>query len=324
MSLRNRLSLVPMIQQNIRCKTHDVNLYINLGEDPAPFPSPHRYQVTLLGVRSQHDGDLQLNPDLQHILEDDDICYYIGFAREEYSKVGGVSAVHTALWNACANIGLFSLNIAGIDFNKAETSDSVRSENETGSAANSPNEKLKFSLPEPKTRSPMDAPPSTLFPAAGECHHINRDDRHNPARRGLQLLRFHSRMDLHANPIVKVTLPVREPDVCPEEEEEESTCPISPDAQHLTFDLAKIEEGRRARDKEGDQRAGLGLPLQPTSNDPKAEERNQWTERSPNLKRLPLYSSGLSLISTPSSSLHELPQSPGNGGWDDSRFTSHA
>ena len=28
----------------------------------------------------------------------DDTVYYIGFTREEYSKVGGASHIHTALW----------------------------------------------------------------------------------------------------------------------------------------------------------------------------------------------------------------------------------
>ena len=261
--------------------------------------------MTLLGVRSQHDNNLQLNPELHHILEDDDICYYIGFAREEYSKVGGASTVHTALWNTCANIGLYSLSMAGIDFNKVAESSGDKAD----SAANSPSETPKFSLPELETR---DAPPSAFFPAASEQRHIDHEDRNDQARRGLQLLRFHAQMDLHANPIVKVTLPAREPDVCPVVEE--STCPIS-DTRPLTFDLAQIEEGRQARDSEGDQRDG-DLLLQRSISDAGAEKLNQQTERAPNLKRPPLYSSGLSLISTPSSSQHELPQSPGNGGWD--------
>ena len=64
-----------------------------------PFSSPlYRYHVTLLGVRGHEDQHIHLNPGLDHIMHADDTVYYIGFTREEYSKVGGASHIHTALW----------------------------------------------------------------------------------------------------------------------------------------------------------------------------------------------------------------------------------
>ena len=64
-----------------------------------PFSFPlHRYHVTLLGVRGREDQNICLNPGLDHIMHTDDTVYYIGFTREEYSKVGGASHIHTALW----------------------------------------------------------------------------------------------------------------------------------------------------------------------------------------------------------------------------------
>ena len=271
--------------------------------------------MTLLGVRSRHNSNLQLNPDLQHILEADDICYYIGFAREEYSKVGGVSTVHTALWNACASIGLLSIGLAGIDLDTVANSGSANGENEVDFAAKSPHhpEKVKFFIPEPDSSSTVGISPSATFPDPGHQHH--GDDR---ARKGLQLLRFHSRMDVHVNPIVKVTRPIRKLksfDICPVPEyEAEPTCPTSPDAQHMTFDLAQIEEGRQER-KSGDAgrgQRGVDRLLQRSVSYTGAEKQKTW---SPSLKRLALYSSDLSLVSTPATSLPELPQSPGSSGW---------
>ena len=270
--------------------------------------------MTLLGVRSQHDDNLKLNPDLHHILEDDDICYYIGFAREEYSKVGGASTVHTALWNACANIGLLSLSLAGIDLGTVANKGSEGGEDEVDFAGKSPHypEKVRFFIPEFESLSPVGIPPSATFPDPSKQHH--GDD---TARRGLQLLRFHSRIDFHANPIVKVTLPTRKPqsfDVCPVPEyEAEPTYATSPDTQPLSFNLAQIEEGRQARDR-GDVGRGVDLLLQRSISDTGVEKQKT---RSTHLKRLPLYSSDLSLVHTPAASLPELPLSPGtcSSGW---------
>ena len=70
---------------------------------PSSFPACSssaslRYHVTLLGVRGHDDQHIRLNPGLDHIMHADDTVYYIGFTREEYSKVGGASHIHTALW----------------------------------------------------------------------------------------------------------------------------------------------------------------------------------------------------------------------------------
>ena len=61
-------------------------------------PSPPRYHVTLLGVRGAHDQHMRFNPGLDHVMHEEDTVYYIGFTKEEYSKVGRASHVHTALW----------------------------------------------------------------------------------------------------------------------------------------------------------------------------------------------------------------------------------
>ena len=274
--------------------------------------------MTLLGVG--RDGKLQLNPDLHHILEDDDICYYIGFAREEYGKAGGASTVHTALWNACANIGMLSIRVAGID---PDFSEAARSSGEGGGeneTASSPNEKARPFPSEAKSCSSVGS-----ISSSEQRHgdHKDKNSHWNEARRGLQLLKFHSQMDFHANPIVKVNLPVRTPKHLDEypvmEYGAEPTCPIDPDTQHLTFDLAQIEEGRKvslSRDTGdvGMEPMGVDPLLQQSASDTEVEKLNQQTKESPNAKRLPLYSSGLSLISTPASSHHELPQSPDSGG----------
>lgn len=63
---------------------------------------PPRYHVTLLGVRGPNDQHMHLNPGLDHIMRQEDIVYYIGFTKEEYSKVGRASHVHTALWEVCS------------------------------------------------------------------------------------------------------------------------------------------------------------------------------------------------------------------------------
>ena len=49
-------------------------------------------------MRGHDDQHIRLNPGLDHIMHADDTVYYIGFTREEYSKVGGASHIHTAVW----------------------------------------------------------------------------------------------------------------------------------------------------------------------------------------------------------------------------------
>ena len=68
-----------------------------------------------MGVRPHGSASTLLNPGLHYTLREDDICYYIGFTREEYSKVreNAPSRVRTALWQTCASIALQSLTVAG-------------------------------------------------------------------------------------------------------------------------------------------------------------------------------------------------------------------
>lgn len=247
-----------------------------------------RYQVTLLGVQSQNDPHIRLNPGIQHIMDENDVCYYIGFTKEEYSKVHGVSAVYTSLWQICANAAMISLSVSGVnpmDLDEHNETAQTKTFSYNSSATTlkepevgvidgrplSPQEKVKFFFPHSDSvgedlsevvgrgsRSPMYPQPSSAD-----------FSRQNEARRGLQLLRYHSRVDVHAMPVVRVNLlhPEHTQDrsslslvlpSCPLPPVTEETCLVPRDPTHFTFDLSKAEEG--------------DLPPTPPNSDSKSKE----------------------------------------------------
>ena len=248
--------------------------------------------MTLLGVRPKNSRDILLNPGLHYTLDEDDVCYYIGFTREEYSKVRETppSEVRTVLWQTCANMALLSLSIAGIDPDtlgdhtdsgkmegpklpsSLDSQSAVHSEAEErggggggGGAEDGEGEiervqssshiSVQFHIPSETEdeQEQLVSEKASKEPSISEGHSASES---NVVKRGLKLLRFHSRLDLHANPVVKIKvptpvttpvtcttpLPVEEIDVASEDE---------PDGNEAVFELKPslhtVEEGRSQR-----------------------------------------------------------------------------
>ena len=203
--------------------------------------------MTLLGVRPKNSRDILLNPGLHYTLDEDDVCYYIGFTREEYSKVRETppSEVRTVLWQTCANMALLSLSIAGIDPDtlgdhtdsgkmegpklpsSLDSQSAVHSEAEErggggggGGAEDGEGEiervqssshiSVQFHIPSETEdeQEQLVSEKASKEPSISEGHSASES---NVVRRGLKLLRFHARMDIHANPVVKVTVPTPVP-----------------------------------------------------------------------------------------------------------------
>ncbi len=228
--------------------------------------------MTLLGVRSRNDPHIRLNPGLHHIMEADDICYYVGFTKEEYSKVREVSPVSTSIWQMCADAAVIALSISGInpldldEHNEAAQSKSTHINNVAAPSAkdaertlgdvgthrdiDSDTEEVRFFLPSEDVSVEGEVEGGIQLQPTASCVDVSRQ---NEARRGLQLLRYHSKVDLHALPIVRVNLlrhnssapNFMSPSVCSVPVvTEEDTCPVQQGHTHLTFDLLRIEEGR--------------------------------------------------------------------------------
>ena len=206
--------------------------------------------MALLGVRPKDSRDILLNPGLHYILDEDDVCYYVGFTREEYSKVREAppSAVRTAVWQTCANMALLSLSIAGINTEQlgaefgAEPAEEVAGEEEEGVSEHS----VRFHVggvneegAEPSTSCP-------ISPALSTCELPSSETACPVVKRGLKLLRFHSRLDIHANPVVKVNFCAPSPVMTPEEGEDGSTFELRPPTQ-FADDIRLVEEGRGLR-----------------------------------------------------------------------------
>ena len=71
--------------------------------------------MTLIGVQAAGEPELKLNPGLKHILEENDTVYYIGFTREEYSKVHASNSVRHSLLHACATLTVIAMTTSGIN-----------------------------------------------------------------------------------------------------------------------------------------------------------------------------------------------------------------
>lgn len=241
--------------------------------------------MTLIGVKGKYDKHLKLNPGLDHVMEEDDTCYYIGFTREEYSKVrSSVSRVHTSLWQTCANTAMLSLFLAGIDPAELDEHNEALHYRAKSPSVNEGMDKVDFHPPDGDHKPPIEKPKfflpnsssTTSLASQSFASHMDEvvpqdvSDRHQETRKGLQLLRFHSRVDLHANPVIKVNLvhpttaspasgfcPLPEEDL---EEDDDVFCDEKRDV--VAFELKKVEEGRLSRRKIGGERLRVTLERQ--------------------------------------------------------------
>lgn len=71
--------------------------------------------MTLIAVRAEGETELKLNPGLTHVLQEKDTVFYIGFTREEYSKVRGPVNTRHTLWHACASWAVLAMATSGIN-----------------------------------------------------------------------------------------------------------------------------------------------------------------------------------------------------------------
>ena len=214
----------------------------------------NRYQVTLLGVKPKDSRDILLNPGLHYILQEDDVCYYIGFTREEYSKVRETppSPVRMAIWQTCANLALLSLSLAGISTEQLGVELGAEpGEEEEGK---SEEERLTSDVTDCFSEGGVEeeeegVEPQMSCPTSNEpssCELPLPEDTCPIVKRGLKLLRFHSKIDVHANPVVKVNFCTPTPVPTPEEETDESTFDLRP-PKLCPDDARLVEEGRIIR-----------------------------------------------------------------------------
>ncbi len=139
--------------------------------------------MTLLGVRNHGTGKLLLNPSLDYIMSQDDICYYIGFTREEYSKVGGATSISHALQGTCAKLAIYSM--VGVGMDPYTLDEKTATDNDS-----------------------VDHPVTFYIPGhASSEHSLNTDAHKNmETRHGLHLFKYLSDIEPAAHPVVKVTL----------------------------------------------------------------------------------------------------------------------
>lgn len=148
---------------------------------------------------------------------------------------------------------MFTLAVSGIDpmdldeHNEAryvgenghhEEKSVVKEEVDFQPAGTSPVQRAKFLFPEKKiSQATLSSSDTQAKVAANGGKDLLPENRQKEARKGLQLLRYHSHLDIHANPVVKVNVPTQRPvsdhgvDSCPE-------------PGYVTFTLGEAEEGR--------------------------------------------------------------------------------
>ena len=207
-----------------------------------------RYRVTLIGVTPAGSNQIKLNPGIEHTMHEDDICYYIGFTREEFSRVGGVQSIHHSLQQACATLAAYSMSAIGINPNDLDEKNELEMKGVTSNipsnASSTPTTypssrrvsthsmanqqgpssgdhvtdgciveeggKVSFFIPNQDTVS-VDSVSMNIQPHL-RTDSLRRDSSDkfttanhtvSEAKRGLQLFRFHSGLDVHANPVVK-------------------------------------------------------------------------------------------------------------------------
>ena len=319
--------------------------------------------MTLLGVRPKNTRHTLLNPGLHYILNEDDICFYIGFTREEYSKVREAtpSPVRTAIWQTCANLALLSMSVAGINTDQLgddegggggggeegrggggggergeggggeevkwdsgevrEDGESVRVGDRRGSILSQ--QSVRFHIAGSDEGPGMDRVPST-----GELP--NAESSHNVVKRGLRLLRFHSRLDIHANPVVKVN--VSTPVTCsispsPLLEEKEGDGAVTFDAPPTRDNVCLIEEGRGLTPPTQEIHVVTTLPMNRGGRSLRhslSDDNLSEIAAEPNTDLTDhgsiIYSSQLSLVNDPGSKGSETQLPPEQAGGGHSRF----
>ncbi len=126
-------------------------------------------------------------------MHQDDICYYIGFTREEYSKVGGATSINHALQGTCAKLAIYSMVSAGIDpYTLHErAADDTTSTHTTTSSEDS-----------------IDIDPVRFFIPGNSQGSLNADHQKTTleTRRGLHLFKYLSDIEPTAIPVVKINI----------------------------------------------------------------------------------------------------------------------
>ena len=207
--------------------------------------------MTLIGVTPAGTSELKLNPGIEHTMHEDDICYYIGFTSEEFSRVGGVQSIHHSLQQACATLAAYTMSAVGINPNELDEKNELETKGMSTNGSSTPTHssrkmssnsmayqgqgmngtdlgqndihleegQVRFFIPNLETSS-MDSVSISMQPhihvhspsiTSGGDSLRREHDRGSgnsqlvsEAKRGLQLFRFHSGLDVHANPIVKL------------------------------------------------------------------------------------------------------------------------
>lgn len=203
--------------------------------------------MTLIGVTPAGTNEIKLNPGIEHTMHEDDTCYYIGFTREEFSRVGGVQSIHHSLQQMCAHLAAYAMSSVGINPNELNEKNELETRGMSSNASSTPTHssrkmssqsmhhgngqnmtdiggdvfcdegQVRFFIPNQDTPS-MDSVSISMQPhvyvnspsvTSGEL--LRRDHERtsanqliSEAKRGLQLFRFHSGLDVHANPVVKL------------------------------------------------------------------------------------------------------------------------
>ena len=207
--------------------------------------------MTLIGVTPAGSNQIKLNPGIEHTMHEDDTCYYIGFTREEFSRVGGVTSIHHTLQQACATLAAYSMSAVGINPNDLDEKNELEmkgvASNIPSNASSTPNYpssrrmsthsmanqqgpnsaaehatdgiveesgQVRFFIPSQDAMSvdsvSINMQPHIHVNSPGDSLRRETDKfvatSHAvlEAKRGLQLFRFHSGLDVHANPVVKL------------------------------------------------------------------------------------------------------------------------
>ena len=306
---------------------------------------------------------MKLNPGVNHIMHEDDICYYIGFTKEEYSKVREreAPAVRNALCQVCAGAAVMVMSTSGVDplllddkYENVLFPGKLARKDSLDEKPSSPlDQKLlsEYTTLEDKLACPLSsrssAPALLHLPSHDRYRHpsplsrqishaesiggeSSSNDPHHEARRGLQLLRFHSRVDVHSKPVVKVNLKheAEPPTTSPselsalaeereeEEEEEEAAAQITQftigsSILHTSEDNVNTRETETAIDLSDRGQTTLEkIGIQKSFSHPDKLHDADKATPGPVRRGAMLYSSELSLLN-PSVRLATSPRTPG-------------
>jgi hypothetical protein len=187
-------------------------------------------------VRAEGASELKLNPGLTHILQENDTVFYIGFTKEEYSKVRGPINIRHTLWHACATWAVIAMATSGINPYEVEQEYDVGGNQKGGDQKEKveqeevtsigPKEDVKFYIGDRQSTELLgsdlvnvgcqkrpsvisDTSHVTTEGGSGSATPMkeNLDDQVKcDVLRGVQLLRFHSQASIHAGGPVKVKI----------------------------------------------------------------------------------------------------------------------